>query len=68
MSTEGTDTPVAAAKTTLIPAASSERQNPPRIGEGLGVFRALLIMVLFYVAFGFLAWFGWHAFKQWRSH
>jgi len=68
MSIEAINAPAVAAKAAVTPGESSEQQNPTRLGEGLAVFRALLIMAMFYVAFGFLAWFGWHAFKQWRGH
>jgi hypothetical protein len=68
MSTEGTNAPIVAAKTTVAAEQASERQNSKRMGEGLSVFRGLLIMALFYAAFGFLLWFAWHALKHSHSH
>ncbi len=68
MSTEGTNAPVVAAKTIVAAEETSEQQNPQRVGEGLGVFRALLLTVAFYFAFGVLAWVAWLAFKHWRGH
>ena len=68
MSTKGTDAPVAAPKTIVAAEETSEQQPAKRMGEGLGVFRALLLTAIFYIAFGFLAWVAWHAFMNWRAH
>ena len=43
------------------------REPSPEIGEGLGVFRALLLMLILYLAAGFLLWFAWHAWRHWAS-
>ena len=43
------------------------RASSQGIGEGLGVFRALILMVILYLAAGFLVWFAWHAFRHWAS-
>ena len=37
------------------------------VREGLGVFRALLLMLIFYLAAGFLLWFVWHAWRHWHA-
>jgi len=34
------------------------------INEGLGVFRALLLMLILYLALGSLFWFVWHAWRH----
>ena len=68
MSTKGTNAPVAAPKTIVAAEETPEQQPPKRVGERLGVFRALLLTGFFYIAFGFLAWFAWHAFMNWRGH
>jgi len=38
------------------------------IGEGVGLFRGLLLMLLFYAALGWALWFAWHAWRQWQAH
>ena len=67
MSTKSTNAPVTAPKTVVDAGETPEQQPSKRMGEGLGVFRALLLTAIFYVAFGFLAWFAWHAFMNWRG-
>lgn len=37
------------------------------VGEGLGVFRALFLILIFYAASGLLIWFAWHAWRHWHS-
>ena len=64
MSTECTNAPIVAAKLTVAAEQSSERQNSKPMGEGLSVFRGLLIMMLFYIAFGFFIWFAWQALRH----
>lgn len=69
MTREGTK--AAAANPSEAPLAAKEKpeleleQHP---GGGIGVFRALLLTVLFYIAVGFTAWFVWNLFRQWRGH
>jgi len=68
MSTESTKARMA---DTGAPGAVQETQQSAvsqPMGEGLGVFRALLLTALFYVMFGSLIWFPWHAFTSLRSH
>jgi hypothetical protein len=51
-------------------AADEEKPSPERsreLGEGLGVFRALILMFLFYLAAGWIVWIAWAAFQHWRS-
>ena len=67
MSTEVTKASVAG-QDQIVAEEALEREPSRRIGEGVGVFRALLLTILFYGAFGFLAWFAWHAFQHWRGH
>lgn len=67
MSTDVTKASLAGQKETMAEEAPAT-EPVRRIGEGLGVFRALLLMIMFYAAVGFLAWFGWHAFQHWRGH
>ena len=38
------------------------------VGEGLGVFRALLLMLFFYAASAAVIWFGWQAWRHWHTH
>ena len=45
-----------------------ELEAPQPIGEGLGVFRALLLTVLFYIVSGLLVWLAWHAVQLLRGH
>ena len=68
MSMEGTKASAADPKTEVGPGEASEREPSQPIGEGLGVFRALLITVLFYIAFGFLICFAWFAFAHRHAH
>jgi len=67
MSTEVNKATLAGQKEIVAEEATAKGPSE-RIGEGLGVFRALLLMILFYVAFGILAWYGWHVFHHWRGH
>jgi len=46
----------------------ARESSSARIGEGLGVFRAVLFMLALYIGLGFLAWFAWHAWRLWHSH
>ena len=66
MSTKGTDAPVVNQEDIAASNAATEREPAPRMGEGLGVFRALLLTALLYLAFGSLVWFTWHMFRQWH--
>ena len=68
MSTESTNAPIAAQKAIVDAAETPEQQPSKRMGEGLGVFRALLLTAILYVAFGFLAWFAWHALMNPHHH
>jgi hypothetical protein len=66
MGTEGTKASLAGSNES--PAEEKvERKPAPRTGEGVGVFRALLIMALFYVVFGLLIGLAWYAFQHWRG-
>ena len=47
---------------------ATESEHPRSVGEGLGVFRGLLLMLFFYLAIGFLGWLGWNAFMHWHTH
>lgn len=52
-------------------AADGEMRPRPRsreLGEGLGVFRALLLMAIFYLAAGGIVWLIWSAFRHLRTH
>ena len=68
MSTKGTEAPIVNQEAIDASDAQSEGQVAPRMGEGLGVFRALLLTAFFYIACGSLVWFAWHMFRQWRRH
>ena len=68
MSTHNIDASIAPPESSVV-----EVENPPaefsrRAGEGLGVFRALLLMLIFYLASGWAIWFAWHAWRHWRAH
>jgi hypothetical protein len=67
MSTDVSKAPLDGQEATGISQAS-ESSRPHPAGEGLGVFRGLLLMVLFYIAIGFLGWFAWNAFRHWHAH
>jgi len=67
MSTEVTK-PTLAEETPASAEEAKGTTSSEGLGEGLAVFRALLLMVLSYVVFGFLGWIAWHAFRQWRGH
>lgn len=68
MSTEATKPTAADTKVSMAAEETPEPDLKQRIGEGLGVFRALLLTIVFYMAFGSILWFAWHAFKHWRAH
>ena len=53
--------------------SAAEEQTPPRdfsepLGEGLGVFRALMLMLIFYLVLGGILWYGWLAWRHWCAH
>lgn len=69
MSTEGRKATAAAAnKASVASEETPEREVVQHQDEGVGVFRALMLTALLYIAFGFLIWFGWNLFRQWRGH
>jgi len=68
MSTQGTKRSIANPLSAVTAEVTPERERPRRTGEGVGVFRALLITVLIYAACGFLLWYAWHVFRHWRAH
>lgn len=69
MSTEGTKASTAAAnKAPLTSEETPERELSQQGAEGVGVFRALILTALIYIAFGFLICFAWILFHQWRGH
>ena len=67
MSTKGTKASVSGTEPSVAAEETPDREPSQRIDEGIGVFRALLLTALFYVAFGFLIWFAWHAWKHWHA-
>ena len=68
MSTKGTKVSVAGTEPSVAPEETPDREPSQRIGEGIGVFRGLLLTALLYIAFGFLVWFAWHAWRHWPAH
>jgi hypothetical protein len=66
MSTKGIKAQVAGTEPPVAPDEAPDREPLQRVGEGIGVFRALLLTALFYVAFGFMIWFAWHAWRHWH--
>ena len=51
--------------------ADDEMPSPDRsreAGEGLGVFRALILMAIFYLAAGGIVWLVWNAVRYWHAH
>ena len=69
MSTEGNKASAAAtSKAPAVPEEGGEVQSSLHADEGIGVFRGLIFTALFYMAFGFLIWFAWTLFSQWRGH
>jgi len=68
MSTKGIKAPEAGTEPSVATEETPDREPLQRVGEGIGVFRALLLTVLFYVAFGFMIWFAWQAWRHWRAH
>ncbi len=68
MSTKGIKASVAGTEPTGAAEEAPNREPLQRVGEGIGVFRALLLNFLFYVAFGFLIWLAWHAWRHWHPH
>ena len=44
------------------------REPVKRIDEGLGVFRALILMLIFYLAAASVLWFAWHAWRYWHPY
>ena len=68
MSTESTKLPITGEKTAEVEEAPASERPP--VGEGIGVFRALLLTILAYATFGFIAWYAWHVFRHlhWHVH
>jgi len=67
MSTEGTKASIADPRPSDAIEEASESATSQRIGEGLGVFRALILTALFYLALGSLLWGLWQAIAYWRG-
>lgn len=44
------------------------REYSKPLGEGLGVFRALMLMLIFYFVLGGILWYAWHAWRGSRGH
>jgi len=66
-----TDSPDASAAPSEPPESGEETSpRPPsaRIDEGLGVFRGLILMLIFYAASALLVWAGWQAWRHWHTH
>ncbi len=55
-------------KTPAVPRETAEGEPVQHADEGVNLFRGLIIMALFYSAFGFLIWFVWTVFSHWRGH
>ena len=68
MSTEGNKATAIHPKAPAVPEETRGREATQPADEGVGLFRGLIIMALFYLAFGFLVWFAWTLFSQWRGH
>jgi hypothetical protein len=53
--------------------AASEPEEVPtpqtlkHVDEGIGVFRALILILLLYAALGSAIWFAWHAWGHWHA-
>lgn len=69
MTTEGPKATAAVpSEAPLAAKEQPEQESAQHGGEGIGVFRALLLTALFYIALGFAVWFAWNLFRQWRGH
>jgi len=68
MSTQGTKDSMAETRAPGAVEETPDSKASRRMGEGLGVFRALLLTALFYISLGFLLWFAWHTFQHWRGY
>jgi hypothetical protein len=68
MSSEGTKAPLAGTDTSGAAEETERPETRQRPGEGIGVFRALIITALIYAVLGFLIWFAWDAFFHVRGH
>lgn len=68
MSTDGNKATAVHPKTPAVTDETRETGTVQHADEGIGVFRGLIMMALFYVVFGFLIWFAWSVFSQWRGH
>ena len=66
MSTDVTKAPLDGQQATDARKVSETER--PHVGEGLGVFRGLLLTLLFYIAIGVLGWFAWNALRHWHTH
>ena len=58
---------------TVSPLEASEAAEQPMAlevaerGEGIGVFRALILTVLIYSAGASILWFAWRVWRHWRA-
>jgi hypothetical protein len=68
MSTDPPDASAAPSEDSRSGEETPVRESSGPIGEGLGVFRALILMVIFYVVSASIIWFAWHAWRHWHTH
>ena len=68
MSTDPSDASAAHSEDSESGQGTPVRETSNGIGEGLGVFRALLLMLIFYAASASILWFAWQAWRHWRGH
>ena len=68
MTIEGTKLSVSDEDAPETAETTSQSEPSPRVGEGVGVFRGIILMLLSYALFGFLIWLAWHAWRQSRLH
>jgi hypothetical protein len=68
MRTHSTDAPIASPECSPAKEETPLHEFSKPLGEGLGVFRALMLMLIFYVVLGGILWYASHAWRHWRAH
>ena len=68
MSTRYTNASIAPPKATPAQGEPCQGEFDQPLNEGLGVFRAFVLILIFYFVVGGILWYGWHAWRHWRVH
>jgi len=68
MSSDPTNASAAQSQSSESGNETAARDPSKRIDEGLGVFRALILMLMFYAASASMIWLAWYVWHHWYAH